>query len=45
MDWLLQDSATIDRAAFAREMGAVWVRKFLIRKETYEQMKSSGSLR
>ena len=45
MNWLLQDSATIDRAAFAREMGAVWVRNFLVRKETYEQMKSSGSLR
>ena len=44
-DWLLQDSATIDRAAFARKMGAVWVRNFLVRKETYEQMKSSGSLR
>src|SRR5260370_9878404 len=26
-------------------MGAVWVRNFLVRKETYEQMKSSGSLR
>ena len=45
VDWLLQDSATIDRAAFARSMGAVWVRNFLVRKETYEQMKSSGSLR
>src|SRR6185436_1658976 len=44
-DWLLQDSVTIDRAAFARKMGAVWVRNFLVRKETYEQMKSSGSLR
>ena len=44
-NWLLQDSATIDRAAFARKMGAVWIRNFLIRKETYEQMKSSGSLR
>jgi hypothetical protein len=43
--WLLEDSATIDRAAFARKMGAVWVRNFLVRKETYEQMKSSGSLR
>src|SRR5204863_8520172 len=42
---LLEDSATIDRAAFARKMGAVWVRNFLVRKETYEQMKSSGSLR
>ena len=44
-DWLLQDSITIDRAAFARKMGAVWVRNFLVRRETYEQMKSSGSLR
>ena len=44
-NWLLQDSTTIDRAAFARKMGAVWVRNFLVRKETYEQMKSSGSLR
>jgi len=43
--WLLQDSITIDRAAFARTLGAVWVRNFLVRKETYEQMKSSGSLR
>ena len=45
VDWLLQDSATIDRAAFSKKMGAVWVRNFLVRKETYEQMKSSGSLR
>ena len=45
VNWLLQDSTTIDRAAFARKMGAVWVRNFLVRKETYEQMKSSGSLR
>jgi hypothetical protein len=45
VNWLLQDSNSIDRAAFAREMGAVWVRNFLVRKETYEQMKSSGSLR
>ena len=44
-NWLLRDSVTIDRAAFARKMGAVWVRNFLVRKETYEQMKSSGSLR
>jgi predicted GNAT superfamily acetyltransferase len=43
--WLLADSATIDRAAFAKKMGAVWIRNFLVRKETYEQMKSSGSLR
>lgn len=45
VNWLIEDSATIDRAAFARRMGAVWVRNFLVRKETYEQMKSSGSLR
>lgn len=45
VDWLLKDSATIDRAAFAKSMGAVWVRNFLVRKETYDQMKSSGSLR
>ncbi len=43
--WLLEDSATIDRAAFARRMGAHWMRNFLVRKETYEQMRSSGSLR
>jgi hypothetical protein len=43
--WLLADSLSIDRAAFARKMGAVWMRNFLVRKETYEQMKSSGSLR
>ena len=45
VNWLLQDSTTIDRSAFAKKMGAVWVRNFLVRKETYEQMKSSGSLR
>jgi hypothetical protein len=43
--WLLADSVSIDRAAFARKLGAVWIRNFLVRKETYEQMKSSGSLR
>ena len=45
VNWLLADSGTIDRAAFSRKMGAVWIRNFLVRKETYEQMKSSGSLR
>jgi len=45
VNWLLKDSSTIDRAAFAKNMGAIWVRNFLVRKETYEQMKSSGSLR
>src|SRR3954468_11291997 len=43
--WLLEVSATIDRAAFSKQMGSVWIRNFLVRKETYEQMKSSGSLR
>ena len=43
--WLLADSVSIDRAAFANKLGAVWIRNFLVRKETYEQMKSSGSLR
>jgi hypothetical protein len=45
VNWLLTDSATIDRAAFSRKMGAVWIRNFLVRRETYEQMKFSGSLR
>jgi len=45
LNWLLTDSSTIDRAAFSRKMGAVWIRNFLVRRETYEQMKSSGSLR
>ncbi|HYM95095.1 MAG TPA: hypothetical protein VET23_13200 [Chitinophagaceae bacterium] len=34
-----------DRAAFARKLGAVWYRGFINRNETFEQMKSSGSLR
>src|SRR5437588_5849651 len=37
VNWLLADSGTIDRAAFARRMGAVWIRNFLVRRETYEQ--------
>ena len=45
VNWLLGDSAIIDRVAFSKKMGAVWIRNFLIRKETYEQMKSSGALR
>ncbi|HLF47081.1 MAG TPA: hypothetical protein VI548_11685 [Chitinophagaceae bacterium] len=45
VNWLLADSTSIDRAAFAKKMGAVWIRNFSLRKETYEQMKSSGSLR
>ena len=45
VNWLLADSATINRAAFSRTMGAVWMRNLLVRRETYDQMKSSGSLR
>ncbi len=36
---------TINRAAFARNLGAIWYRGFTNRNETFEQMKSSGSLR
>lgn len=36
---------TIDRTAFASHLGAVWYRGFINRNETFEQMKSSGSLR
>ena len=45
VNWLLPDSATIDRGAFARKMGAVWIRNYFVRKETYDQMKASGALR
>jgi len=45
IQWLLADSLSIDRGAFANKMGAVWMRNFLVRRETYEQMKFSGSLR
>lgn len=38
-------SDTIDRRVFAQSMGAVWYRGFTNRNETFEQMKSSGSLR
>lgn len=41
----LKNSDTINRAAFARQMGAIWYRGFINRNETFEQMKSSGSLR
>jgi len=41
----LNTGNTIDRAAFAHQMGAVWYRGFINRNETFEQMKSSGSLR
>ncbi len=45
LNWLLKDSSSIDRAAFSRTLGAVWIRNFFAHNETYEQMKSSGSLR
>jgi hypothetical protein len=45
VNWLLGDSVSIDRAAFAKTMGAVWIRSYFVRKETYDQMKASGALR
>jgi hypothetical protein len=45
VNWLLEDSVSIDRAAFAKKMGAVWIRNYFVRKETYDQMKASGALR
>ena len=42
---LNNNSATFDRAAFVRKHGAVWYRGFINRNETFEQMKTSGSLR
>lgn len=43
--YFLKSGDTVDRAAFARNMGAIWYRGFMNRNETFEQMKSSGSLR
>jgi hypothetical protein len=45
VNWLLEDSSKIDRAAFSRKMGPVWIRNFLVRKETYYQKKAKVSLR
>jgi hypothetical protein len=42
---LNNNSASFDRAAFVRKHGAVWYRGFINRNETFEQMKTSGSLR
>jgi hypothetical protein len=42
---LNDNSVTFDRAAFVRKHGAVWYRGFINRNETFEQMKTSGSLR
>lgn len=41
----LISSDTFNRTAFAQNMGAIWYRGFINRNETFEQMKSSGSLR
>jgi hypothetical protein len=45
VNWLLMDSASIDRSAFGKKMGPVWIRNYFVRKETYDQMKASGALR
>jgi len=42
---LESNSPSIDRAEFARQLGTVWLRGFINRDETFEQMKASGSLR
>lgn len=42
---LLNNEDTINRAEFAGNMGVVWLRGFINNNETFEQMKSSGSLR
>src|SRR5882762_3969572 len=44
-DGLLKDTVTLDRTAFAKKMGVVWYRGFINKNETFEQMKSSGTLR
>ena len=41
----LKSGDTVNRTEFARRMGAIWYRGFTNRNETFEQMKSSGSLR
>ncbi len=41
----LKGGGRIDRTAFAYHLGAVWYRGFINRNETFEQMKSSGSIR
>jgi hypothetical protein len=41
----LTSGDTLNRTAFAQNMGAIWYRGFINRNETFEQMKSSGSLR
>lgn len=41
----LTHEETLNRTAFAKHLGAIWYRGFINRNETFEQMKSSGSLR
>ena len=41
----LNSGNIFNRTAFAQNMGAIWYRGFINRNETFEQMKSSGSLR
>ena len=43
--FFLSSGDTLNRTAFAQNMGAIWLRGFINRNETFEQMKSSGSLR
>ena len=40
----LNSGDTINRTAFAQHMGAIWYRGFTNRNETFEQMKSTGSI-
>jgi hypothetical protein len=41
----LNPGDTLNRTAFASHLGAIWYRGFINRNKTFEQMKSSGSLR
>ena len=45
IQWLLNDSATIDRFSFAKKLVPANIRVFINRNENFEQMKSSGTLR
>jgi hypothetical protein len=41
----LMQNSTVDRSAFAKTLGVVWYRGFNNKNETFEQIKSSGTLR
>jgi hypothetical protein len=43
VNWLLMDSVSVDRAAFAKKMGPVWIRNYYVRKETYDRDEGIGS--